>query len=63
EASISDVARILVLEDVLEAPVVPPGDNSRMLGIVTLHDIARQQNAIEEDARRGTQATQTNPVR
>ena len=47
EASISDVARILVLEDVLEAPVVPSDGERRLLGIVTLHDIARQQNAIE----------------
>jgi CIC family chloride channel protein len=47
ETSISDAARILVLEDVLEAPVVTPSDKTRLLGIVTLHDIARQQNAIE----------------
>jgi chloride channel protein, CIC family len=48
ETSIHDVARILVTDDVLQAPVVSPTDAKRMLGIVTLHDIARQQNAIEE---------------
>ncbi|MFA5257653.1 MAG: chloride channel protein [Opitutales bacterium] len=48
ETSIRDVARILVTEDVLQAPVVSPTDRTRMLGIVTLHDIARQQNAISE---------------
>jgi chloride channel protein, CIC family len=50
ETSISDTARILVNEDVLQAPVVSPADGKRLLGIVTLHDIARQQNAIETDA-------------
>lgn len=48
ETSIHDVARILVTEDVLQAPVIAPTEDKRMLGIVTLHDIARQQNAIEE---------------
>ena len=48
ETSIRDVARILVTEDVLQAPVVSPTDKTRLLGIVTLHDIARQQNAISE---------------
>ncbi len=48
ETSIRDVARILVTEDVLQAPVVSPTDKTRILGIVTLHDIARQQNAISE---------------
>lgn len=49
ETSIRDAARILVTEDVLQAPVVSPAAKGRMLGIVTLHDIARQQNAIEEN--------------
>jgi chloride channel protein, CIC family len=47
ETSISDTARILVREDVLQAPVVSPSDKKRLLGIVTLHDIARQQNAVD----------------
>lgn len=46
--SIRDAANTLVIKDVLQAPVVSRKDASRLLGIVTLHDIARQQNAIEE---------------
>jgi CIC family chloride channel protein len=46
--SIRDAANTLVIKDVLQAPVVSRKDPSRLLGIVTLHDIARQQNAIEE---------------
>ena len=48
DASIRDVANTLVLEDVLQAPIVSTRKQNRLLGIVTLHDIARQQNAIEE---------------
>jgi CIC family chloride channel protein len=46
--SIRTAARKLVMKDVLQAPVVSPKDTTKLLGIVTLHDIARQQNAIEE---------------
>lgn len=48
ETSIRDVAQILVLEDVMQAPVVSSSDPGKLMGIVTLHDIARQQNAIED---------------
>ncbi|MBN2068199.1 MAG: chloride channel protein [Opitutales bacterium] len=48
EQSIRDVAKILVVEDVMQAPVVNPTRPDRLLGIVTLHDVARQQNAIED---------------
>ena len=48
ETSIRDVAQILVLEDVLQAPVVSSNDPGKLMGIVTLHDIARQQNAIDD---------------
>jgi CIC family chloride channel protein len=47
ETSISDVARVLVRSDVLQVPVVQQA-GGKLLGIVTLHDIARQQNAIED---------------
>lgn len=47
--SIRDAANTLVLKDVLQAPVVSRTDTTKLLGIVTLHDIARQQNAIEEN--------------
>lgn len=48
ENSIRDVAHVLVMEDVLQAPVVSSMDAHKVLGIVTLHDIARQQNAIDD---------------
>lgn len=48
EASIRDVAQTLVLQDVLQAPVVSSKDPQKVMGIVTLHDIARQQNAIDD---------------
>ncbi|NDV61132.1 chloride channel protein [Puniceicoccales bacterium CK1056] len=48
ETSIRDVAQVLVMEDVLQAPVVSSKDDTKLIGIVTLHDIARQQNAIDD---------------
>lgn len=47
-ASIRDAAKTLVIEDVMQAPVVSSTQARKLLGIVTLHDIARQQNAIDE---------------
>ncbi|WPJ95639.1 chloride channel protein [Coraliomargarita algicola] len=46
--SIRDAANTLVIRDVMQAPVVSRKDTRKLLGIVTLHDIARQQNAIED---------------
>jgi chloride channel protein, CIC family len=48
EDSIRDVAQILVLEDVMQVPVVSRKQPDRIVGLVTLHDIARQQNAIDQ---------------
>jgi CIC family chloride channel protein len=48
ESSIREVARVLVMEDVMQAPVVSAKDARKILGIITLHDIARQQNAIDD---------------
>lgn len=48
ETSIRDGARVLVMRDVLQAPVVSSMDARKILGILTLHDIARQQNAIDD---------------
>ncbi|MEX0326219.1 MAG: chloride channel protein [Puniceicoccaceae bacterium] len=48
EASIRDVAQELVIKDVLQAPVVSAKDKHKVMGIITLHDIARQQNAIDD---------------
>tara|TARA_R100000027_G_scaffold67749_1_gene68506 strand:- start:30822 stop:32432 length:1611 start_codon:yes stop_codon:yes gene_type:complete len=50
--SIRDVANTLVIEDVMQVPVVSRKDSRKLLGIVTLHDIARQQNAIDESLAR-----------
>lgn len=50
--SIRDAANRLVLKDVLQAPIVSRKNPKKLLGIVTLHDIARQQNAIEETLER-----------
>lgn len=48
EVSIREAARLLVMEDVLQAPVVSSKDAGKLMGILTLHDIARQQNAIDD---------------
>ncbi len=48
DTSIREAARRMVVADVELAPVVSQKDPSRLLGLVTLHDIARQQNAITE---------------
>ena len=50
--SIRDAADTLVTMDILQAPVVSPKDTRKLLGIVTLHDIARQQNAIDDTIER-----------
>lgn len=52
DQSIRDAANTLVIKDVLQAPVVSRKDSTKLLGIITLHDIARQQNAIEESLER-----------
>ncbi len=52
DESIRGVANTLVVEDVMQVPVVSRKDPKKLLGIVTLHDIARQQNAISETLER-----------
>ena len=46
--SIREAARILVMSDKEQAPVVSAKNPQRIVGFVTLRDITRQQNAIEE---------------
>ena len=48
DTSIRDAANTMVLGEVEQAPVVSKKEANRLLGIITLHDIARQQNAILE---------------
>ena len=48
EASIQLVARTLVDREVLYAPVISRTDTGRLLGMVTLHDITRQQYETDD---------------
>jgi len=50
--SIRDVANTLVMEDVMQVPIISRKNQKKLLGIVTLHDIARQQNAIDDSIAR-----------
>jgi len=50
--SIREVAQKLVLADVEQAPVVSQNDPKKLLGFVTLHDVARQQNYITDQVGR-----------
>jgi len=43
---IRDAAMQMVKEDIRQLPVVSPTDSTRLLGVLTLNDIARQQNAM-----------------
>ncbi|WP_193212130.1 chloride channel protein [Luteolibacter marinus] len=47
ESSIRDAANRMIARDLQQVPVVSPLDDTKMLGWLTLNDIARQQNAIE----------------
>lgn len=48
DSSIRDVANTLILQDVMQAPVVSRTEPTRLIGIITLHDIARAQNAMND---------------
>lgn len=48
ENSIRDAASRMITDDVLQVPVVAKTDTRKLLGILTLHDIARQQNIVSE---------------
>ncbi|MGE9295216.1 MAG: chloride channel protein [Puniceicoccales bacterium] len=48
DTSIRAAAAKLIKEDVLQAPVVSEKDERKLIGILTLHDIARQQNTASE---------------
>jgi len=47
EASIHDAANRMVARNLRQVPVVSPDNPGRMLGWLTLNDIARQQNAVD----------------
>lgn len=46
ETVIRDAAMTMVKADIRQLPVVSPSDPDRLLGVLTLNDIARQQNAM-----------------
>ncbi|WP_309382994.1 chloride channel protein [Cerasicoccus frondis] len=48
DTSIRAAAGKLIKEDVLQVPVVSEKDEKRLIGVLTLHDIARQQNTVSE---------------
>lgn len=48
DASIRDAANTLIVQDVMQAPVVSRTAPDKLIGIITLHDIARAQNAVKE---------------
>lgn len=52
ECNIRDAARILIKQDVMQAPVVSKTDPTRLIGILTLHDIARAQNSVNDTINR-----------
>ncbi len=47
DTSIRDAANLMIARDVRQVPVVGATDPRRLLGWLTLNDIARQQNAVE----------------
>ena len=48
ELSIREAAKILVDNDLVHAPIVSSKDHRKLVGILTLNDITRQQNSMED---------------
>ena len=47
EASIRDASHLMIQNDIQQLPILSASDKDRLLGILTLNDIARQQNATQ----------------
>lgn len=47
DTSIREASRRMILKDIQQLPVVSVNDSKKLLGIITLNDIARQQNAAQ----------------
>ena len=45
--SIRDTAMLMVKHDIQQLPVVSPHQNKKLLGLITINDIARQQNMLD----------------
>ena len=48
DTSIRDAANLMIAKDIQQLPVISPSNQSTLLGIITLNDIARQQNTETE---------------
>ncbi len=49
DTSIRDAANLMIAKDIQQLPVVSPSNNTTLIGIITLNDIARQQNTEMDD--------------
>ena len=47
EVSIRDASHLMVQNDIQQIPILSAVDHGKLLGILTLNDIARQQNATQ----------------
>lgn len=47
EASIRNASHLMIQNDIQQLPILSASDKGRLLGILTLNDIARQQNATQ----------------
>ncbi|MCP5535090.1 MAG: chloride channel protein [Akkermansiaceae bacterium] len=47
DVSVRNASRLMIKHDIQQLPIVSASDKHRLLGILTLNDIARQQNASE----------------
>ena len=52
ETSIREAAAVMIRTDVQQVPVVARSDPRKLLGLLTLHDITRQQNTVTEQVGR-----------
>ena len=48
DTSIRDAANLMIAKDIQQLPVVSNANSQRLIGIITLNDIARQQNSEPE---------------
>lgn len=47
EASIRDASHLMIQNDIQQLPILSTSDKDKLIGILTLNDIARQQNATQ----------------
>jgi|GEM_PF-2786138 len=49
ETSIREAANLMIKNDFQQLPVVSKIQSNKLLGFITLNDVARQQNATDDD--------------